>query len=75
MNELMLNIFIGKKKGLLLQSQAGAEGVEPSSAVLETDVKPFNYAPIYGLHDQQTLLYIIKWRNVNTLNVNIQPSH
>ncbi len=24
---------------------AGAEGVEPSSTVLETDVKPFNYAP------------------------------
>lgn len=26
---------------------AGAEGVEPSSAVLETGVKPFNYAPKY----------------------------
>ena len=26
--------------------RAGAEGVEPSSAVLETDVKPFNYAPM-----------------------------
>ena len=24
---------------------AGDEGVEPSSTVLETDVKPFNYAP------------------------------
>ena len=26
---------------------AGAEGVEPSLMVLETTVKPFNYAPIY----------------------------
>ena len=26
---------------------AGAEGVEPSLTVLETAVKPFNYAPIY----------------------------
>ena len=25
---------------------AGAEGVEPSLMVLETTVKPFNYAPI-----------------------------
>ena len=28
---------------------AGAEGVEPSLTVLETAVKPFNYAPIYCL--------------------------
>ena len=26
---------------------AGAEGVEPSLTVLETAVKPFNYAPIH----------------------------
>ena len=26
---------------------AGAEGVEPSLTVLETAVKPFNYAPVY----------------------------
>ena len=25
---------------------AGAEGIEPSSAVLETDILPLNYAPI-----------------------------
>ena len=28
---------------------AGAEGVEPSLMVLETTVKPFNYAPILNL--------------------------
>ncbi len=28
---------------------AGAEGVEPSLTVLETAVKPFNYAPIHCL--------------------------
>ena len=27
---------------------AGAEGIEPSSAVLETDVLPLNHAPISG---------------------------
>ena len=26
---------------------AGAEGIEPSSAVLETDILPLNYAPKY----------------------------
>ena len=28
---------------------AGAEGIEPSSAVLETDILPLNYAPIFKM--------------------------
>ena len=30
----------------LLNKMAGAEGIEPSSTVLETAVIPFNYAPV-----------------------------
>lgn len=29
----------------VLKKLAGAEGIEPSSAVLETDILPLNYAP------------------------------
>ena len=51
-----------------MRGEAGAEGVEPSSAVLETDVRPFNYAPKYCVvQDQRIVLYIITASDVNNI--------
>ena len=49
---------------------AGAEGIEPPMAVLETDVIPFNYAPIL------TILYIFgfqssKWFKNGLIKLNL----
>jgi hypothetical protein len=56
---------------------AGAEGIEPSTMVLETTVIPFNYAPIYnfvngapgGIRTSDTLirsqvLYPLSYRRI-----------
>ena len=32
----------------ILENLAGAKGIEPLSAVLETDILPLNYAPVFG---------------------------
>ena len=39
---------------------AGAEGIEPSSAVLETDILPLNYAPL-------NILYLSDAPHANTI--------
>lgn len=57
---------------------AGAEGIEPSSAVLETDILPLNYAPVaahllnltycmplYSLQKNSTLIQKIKRKYYN----------
>ena len=44
------NFFFKTHTWYVLEKLAGAEGIEPSSAVLETDILPLNYAPVDRKH-------------------------
>ena len=45
-NSIIFFIFFPVFCNILQVFLAGAEGIEPSSAVLETDILPLNYAPV-----------------------------